>query len=481
MRYKLWLWIIFLITFYSITFAQSSGAWVTIDSLLEARVGHAIVVLPNGNILVSGGEGGYVNSRKASSEIYDLTTSKWRYTAPMNIKRFLHNLVLLKTGKILAIGGYAERSCELFDPVTETWTMTDSIPTMRFDGQSITELKDGRILVSGGFRTSNVANSAEYLSICEIYDPVTEKWLPAAPLYVGRYNHTATLLNSGEVIIAGGSTKTVGALRSCEIYNPTNNTWSITTSLNEPRSNAASILLPNGNVFISGGDSTGVNIIPWKKSCEVFENNIGKKWFYVENMIDRRIGHQIYYLAKTNQLLIIGGAIMQQSVEDTWETYDPINLRPLQYGIFPLKKIFSRRNTVKLKDDRIIIAGGVEYDFSVWGGMPYAWTSKSCQLFDILTSVEESKLIPDGYILFQNYPNPFNPTTKISFSIPQKSQIKLKVFDVLGREVATLAEGVYEAGKYEVNFDAGNLPSGVYFYNLVTEKNSITKKMLLLR
>lgn len=57
----------------------------------------------------------------------------------------------------------------------------------------------------------------------------------------------------------------------------------------------------------------------------------------------------------------------------------------------------------------------------------------------------------------------------------------LKVFDVLGREVANLADGVYEAGKYEVNFDAGNLPSGVYFYNLTTSSNSISKKMLLVK
>ncbi|MCX6174782.1 MAG: T9SS type A sorting domain-containing protein [Ignavibacteriales bacterium] len=86
----------------------------------------------------------------------------------------------------------------------------------------------------------------------------------------------------------------------------------------------------------------------------------------------------------------------------------------------------------------------------------------------------------DGEIL-ENYPNPFNPTTKISFSIPQKSQIKLKVFDALGREVANLADGVYDIGKYEITFDASKLPSGVYFYNLTTGSNSISKKMLLIK
>ncbi|MCL4551047.1 MAG: T9SS type A sorting domain-containing protein [Bacteroidetes bacterium] len=89
--------------------------------------------------------------------------------------------------------------------------------------------------------------------------------------------------------------------------------------------------------------------------------------------------------------------------------------------------------------------------------------------------------LPTEFLLGDNYPNPFNPTTKISFSLPQKSQVKLKVFDVLGREIQILADGVYEAGKYEVEFNATNLPSGVYFYNLTTGTNSITKKMLLMK
>ena len=89
--------------------------------------------------------------------------------------------------------------------------------------------------------------------------------------------------------------------------------------------------------------------------------------------------------------------------------------------------------------------------------------------------------LPTEFLLGDNYPNPFNPTTKISFSLPQKSQVKLKVFDVLGREIQILADGIYEAGKYEVEFNATNLPSGVYFYNLTTGSNSITKKMLLMK
>lgn len=95
------------------------------------------------------------------------------------------------------------------------------------------------------------------------------------------------------------------------------------------------------------------------------------------------------------------------------------------------------------------------------------------------------EFIPTEIKLLQNYPNPFNPITKISFTLASKDNIKLKVYDILGREVAVLANGEFDMGKHEIEFNAssanGGLPSGVYFYNLTTSTNSIIKKMLLLK
>lgn len=88
--------------------------------------------------------------------------------------------------------------------------------------------------------------------------------------------------------------------------------------------------------------------------------------------------------------------------------------------------------------------------------------------------------IPTEYKI-ENYPNPFNPTTKISFSIPNDGHISLKVFDILGREVAVLANQVFSAGRYEFDFNASNLPSGTYIYSLRTDNKTITKKMSLIK
>jgi len=102
----------------------------------------------------------------------------------------------------------------------------------------------------------------------------------------------------------------------------------------------------------------------------------------------------------------------------------------------------------------------------------------------LITSVEgnRSNSIPEQFHLFHNFPNPFNPTTKISYNIPETSFLTLKVYDVLGNEVATLVNEEKPAGKYEVEFSAtGELTSSVYFYQLKAGYYIETKKMLLIK
>ncbi len=89
--------------------------------------------------------------------------------------------------------------------------------------------------------------------------------------------------------------------------------------------------------------------------------------------------------------------------------------------------------------------------------------------------------IPLKYELSQNYPNPFNPVTRISYSIAENSKVKLSVFDILGKEVKILVNEKQSAGNYEVIFNASDLPSGVYFYQLRTNNFAQTKKLFLLK
>jgi hypothetical protein len=134
---------------------------------------------------------------------------------------------------------------------------------------------------------------------------------------------------------------------------------------------------------------------------------------------------------------------------------------------------------------------GLEFDQfgNLWIG-----TSSGVILYKeggVLTSIEESsqnKYVGTNYTLAQNYPNPFNPSTIIKYQIPQVSvgtenipSVQLKIFDILGRQVATLVNEKQNPGNYEVEWDANNQPSGVYFFQLKTDNYVETKKMVLLR
>ncbi len=103
-------------------------------------------------------------------------------------------------------------------------------------------------------------------------------------------------------------------------------------------------------------------------------------------------------------------------------------------------------------------------------------------LSEMITSINERvAAIPNDFLLSQNYPNPFNPSTKINYRLPSNVMVVLKVFDILGREVATLVSERQTAGNHGVAFNAGNLPSGVYFYRLLAGTFAETKKLTVLK
>ena len=133
--------------------------------------------------------------------------------------------------------------------------------------------------------------------------------------------------------------------------------------------------------------------------------------------------------------------------------------------------------------DSIYFSGDTEVTLPAWGYKIYEYGSG-------LTEVAKDKTPPTDYALFQNYPNPFNPTTTIKFFIPgvetrhasSLQRVTLKVYDTLGREIATLVNGNISPGNYEAKFDGAGLSSGIYFYRLtVSDKFAQTKKMILMK
>lgn len=131
--------------------------------------------------------------------------------------------------------------------------------------------------------------------------------------------------------------------------------------------------------------------------------------------------------------------------------------------------------------------GGDTTDFVSYSVFSYLDTSQhvdsSFTMFaSITTDIGDFEdLLPSGFVLEQNYPNPFNPTTNIAYTLPFRTDVQLQIYDILGREIESIDLGNKGAGEYIYQFDGSLLPSGIYFYRMLTETHSESKKMMLVK
>ena len=137
--------------------------------------------------------------------------------------------------------------------------------------------------------------------------------------------------------------------------------------------------------------------------------------------------------------------------------------------------------TQLLDQIRTVNNGDINKFVNMYDALPNIPFVMKREVLDIITGLDDEALQPNEFYLKQNYPNPFNPTTKISWQSPVSSRQTITIYDVLGNVVATLVDEFKPAAKYEVEFDAANLPSGIYFYKLEAGKFTSVKKMLLVR
>jgi hypothetical protein len=121
--------------------------------------------------------------------------------------------------------------------------------------------------------------------------------------------------------------------------------------------------------------------------------------------------------------------------------------------------------------------------YEIWTAQYLSWPYYTMWNLSVLTDISDdpSQKVPFDFEVSPNFPNPFNPVTKITYSLPTSQSVQLKVYDVLGREVATLVNSYQEAGTYNIQFDASGLVSGIYYYRIQAGKFTKTHKMLLER
>ena len=245
---------------YPITDAElydpATGHWTPTGSLIEGRCSHTATLLPSGKVLVAGGavdDSLLWLGPVETAELYDPATGVWTRTGSLHTARYGHTATLLRNGKVLVAGGFSYTdpySAELYDPATGSWTITGELISGH-GGHSATLLSDGKVLVVGGDWAPSIA---------ELYDPASGTWTSTGSLVNKRSEHTATLLPDGKVLVAGGHdhdgvTYFIGP---AELYDPASGTWSLTGSLDNAREDHTATLLPSGKVLVAGGAVFGL-------------------------------------------------------------------------------------------------------------------------------------------------------------------------------------------------------------------------------
>lgn len=228
----------------------------------------------------------------------------------------------------------------------------------------------------------------------------------------------------------------------------------------------------NGNVFVTGntGYSNVSDIVTQKLSSagqlmwsQVYDGPVNGEDFVYDMQ-----------LAANGSVLITG------TTESTSGNLDMFLIKYSNAGGFMNSNFY---NDMQNDEGRkIVLLNGNDVALCGLNGSGYSFDKVTLVKFSDVTAITpQNGQIPDGFSLSQNYPNPFNPSTKISFSLPAASFVKMAVYDITGREVKNLVNEKMNAGQYEVDFNASGLTSGVYFCRITAGDFTDVKKMMLIK
>lgn len=295
--------------------AQNSvNAFSSTGSMSVARNQPAATLLPTGKVLVTGGSD--LITFKSSAELYDPTTGTFSPTGSMASFRLGHSSTLLLNGKVLVSGGEnnsASKPAELYDPLTGVFTPT-GIPLGARTNCPATLLQNGNVLFVGGLTGPG--------PLVEIYDSVTGQFasVDTGSAAIPQSSHSAALLRDGRVLVTGGfGGSTFTQLATAFLYDPVSNVFSQTGSMSTPRVGHASILLGNGRVLIVGGGSG--NGLPL--NAELYDPLTGTFSLTGLPSVPNRLTHTVTLLPD-GAVLVAGGGSGAEVYDPTSGAFSPI-------------------------------------------------------------------------------------------------------------------------------------------------------------
>jgi hypothetical protein len=339
--------------------APVSADFELTGSLNTARFFAATALLNDGKVLIAGGEN--LTDLFAGSELYDPATGVFSVTGSLNTARDVNSATLLNNGMVLIVGGSDATgaplaSAELYDPTSGKFSFArGNLKTARF-GHTATLLNNGMVLIAGGYNSTlggfNVASA-------ELYDPATQTFAKTGNLNNPRDLHTATLLNDGTVLIAGGYGISAGTFSSAELYNPTTGSFTLTGSLNIARNDHTATLLNNGMVLIAGGEDALSNSLA---SAELFDP-LTSVFTLTGIMNTGRYGHSATLL--NNGTVLLAAGVSANNTTVSAELYTPSTTT--EAGVFTptgnLNVARELQSAALLNGGFVLVAGGVNSPF----------------------------------------------------------------------------------------------------------------------
>jgi N-acetylneuraminic acid mutarotase len=356
------------------------GTFTTTGSLNTGRIFNTSTLLANGQVLVAGGSDSNWN-QIGTAELYHPTSGTFTFTGNLNTPRTSQTATLLNNGRVLMAGGWDSNGdyissdadgAELYDPASGTFMSTGNLNVAR-DTHTATLLNDGTVLIAGGFD-----NNGNTLSSAEIYDPVAGTFTLTGSLNIGRAVHTATLLNNGMVLIAGGYDINGNAVASAELYNPATQTFTVTGSMNTPRYDGAQgTLLSNGTILLAGGQDNNGNTLA---SAEIYDPTTGSFTLTGDLNVTRQ--SLTTTLLNNGQVLVAAGMDFYANVLNSAELYQPSTLAPA--GLVSIA-LSPSNPSVPVGATQRFTATGTFSDYSTQILASVTWTSSDSTIVTIAT------------------------------------------------------------------------------------------------